>query len=138
MNMRDLSRTEVTYLETIYRMNENHVDASVSALAKKFGVRLPSAIGILDKLEAKGLVIRKPWRIPELSKRGATITESVMHQHRIVELYLNKKLGVDSKLSCVEASKIDYLLDGEVVEKMCIALNRPSRCLHGYPIQHGD
>lgn len=138
MNMSDLSRTEVAYLETIYRMNETHQDASVSALAKKFSVRLPSAIEILGKLEANGLVIRKPWRIPELTKRGATITESVMHQHRILELYLSKKLGVDSKLSCAEASKVNYLLDSEVIERICIALNRPSRCPHGYPIQHGD
>ncbi len=136
--MFDLSRSEVAYLETIYRLNETHETTSVSALAKRFGVKLPSAIEILDRLEKKGLVVKKPWRIPELSKRGIELAESVIHQHRILELYLNKKLGLNSELSCTQASKIDYLLDSDVVERMCKALNRPSRCLHGNPIRHED
>ena len=138
MSLLDLSRSEVAYLEMIYRLNETHETTSVSALAKKFGVRLPSAIEILSRLEKKGLVTKKPWRTPELSKRGAALAESVMHQHRILELYLNKKLGLGSELSCAQASKIDYLLDEAVVERMCKVLNRPSRCLHGNPIRHGD
>jgi len=136
VNLSRLSRSEVAYLEAMYRLNESHDSASVSTLAKRFEVRLPTAIEILDKLEQKRLVVRKPWKIPELSKRGILIAESVMHQHRIVELYFNTKLGLDSNLSCVEAAKIDYLLDPTVVEKMCKVLNRPSQCHHGNPIQH--
>lgn len=136
--MSNLSRSEVAYLKTIYRMNETNEKTSVSALAKRFDVRLPSAIEILSKLEKKGLVVRRPWKVPVLSKRGATLTESVMHQHRILELYLNRKLGVSSELSCTQASKIDYLFDSDVIEKMCQSLDRPNRCLHGYPIRHGN
>jgi DtxR family Mn-dependent transcriptional regulator len=134
----DLSRSEIAYLEMIYRMSETHDAASVSALATRFGVKLPSAIEILEKLEKKGLVVRKPWRIPELSKRGTALAESIMHQHRILELYLNRMLGLNSKLSCTQASKIAYLLDSKVIQRMCKALNRPARCLHGHPIQHRD
>jgi DtxR family Mn-dependent transcriptional regulator len=138
MSLPDLSRSEVAYLETIYRLNETHETTSVSALARKFGVKMPSAVEILGKLERKGLVVRKPWGVPELSKRGAALAESVMHQHRILELYLNKKLGLSSELSCAQAGKIDYLLDSNVIDRMCKALNRPSRCVHGNRIQHGD
>ena len=138
MDTPELSRSEVAYLETIYRLNETHEKSSVSALAKRFGVRMPSAIEILDKLEMKGLVIKKPWRAPELSKRGIGLAESIIHQHRVLESYLNKKLGLSSELSCTQASKIDYLLDKSVVERMCKALNRPNRCLHGNAIRHED
>lgn len=138
MNLSGLSRAEVAYLEAMYRLNESSDIASVSALAKKFDVRLPTSIEVLDKLQAKGLVAKKPWKVPELSKKGKVIAETVMHQHRIIELYLNTILGLSSETSCVEATKIDYLLDGNVVEKMCKALNRPSKCNHGNPIQHPD
>jgi len=120
----------------MYRFNESHTPSSVSALARKFNVRLPTAIEILDNLQAKGLVIKKPWKIPELSRKGMAMAETIMHQHRIIELYLNATLGLTSEKACGEAAKIDYLLDGEVIEKMCKALNRPSQCLHGYLIQH--
>jgi DtxR family Mn-dependent transcriptional regulator len=101
-------------------------------------VRLPTAIEILDRLEQKGLVMREPWKVPKLSKRGIALAGFIMHQHRIVELYFSRVLGLNSEKSCVEASKVDYLLDKTVIQKMCKALNRPSHCLHGYPIQHRD
>jgi DtxR family Mn-dependent transcriptional regulator len=108
----------------------------VSTLAKQFGVRLPTAIGVLERLEEKGFVMRKPWKVPKLSRRGVVLAESIMHRHRIVELYFSTTLGLGSEKSCKEASKVDYLLDKTVIQKMCKALNRPSHCLHGYPIQH--
>jgi DtxR family transcriptional regulator, Mn-dependent transcriptional regulator len=138
MNLSDLTRAEVAYLQTMYRLNESDDIASVSVLARKFDVRPPTAIEILRKLQAKGLVVQKPWKVPELSTRGMAIAESIIHQHRIVELYLNTTLGLSSQTSCDEATKIDYLLDMTVIEKMCRALNRPTKCLHGNPIKHQE
>jgi DtxR family Mn-dependent transcriptional regulator len=122
----------------MYRLNESHNPPSVSALAKRFNVRLPTAIEILGNLQAKGLVVKRPWGLPQLSRKGMTMAETIMHQHRLVELYLNTTLGLDSEKACTEAAKNDYLLDGEVIDKMCKVLRRPSQCLHGYLIQHGD
>jgi DtxR family transcriptional regulator, Mn-dependent transcriptional regulator len=138
MSLSTISPSEVAYLKMLHRMNERNETTSVSALAQKFRVKLPSAIEILSKLEKKGLVIRKPWKVPQLSKRGAILSEQVMHQHRVLENYLNAKLGMSLDTSCEEASKVDYLVGSDVIERMCKALNRPSRCLHGFPIQHGD
>jgi len=138
LNAPELTRSEVAYLETMHRLSESHEAASVSALAERFGVRLPTAIEILNKLEEKGLVIRRPWKVPELSRKGKTLAESVMHKHRIVELYFSRSLGLNSEKSCTEASKIAYLLDKAVIEKMCKALNRPTLCNHGNPIRHRD
>ena len=120
----------------MYRFGESHDATSVSALAKRFDVRLPTAIEILNKLEEKRLVIRKPWKVPQLSSRGKVLAEFVIHQHRIVELYFSKNLGLNSETSCAEASKVAYLLDQSVIERMCKALNRPSRCIHGNVIRH--
>lgn len=138
MDIPDLSRSEVAYLEAMYRINESHDATSVSTLAKRFHVKPPTAIEILDKLEEKGLVIRKPWKVPELSRRGKALAENVLHQHRIVEFYFSRNLHLNSETSCAEASKIAYLLDKTVIEKMCKALNRPSHCIHGNPIRHRD
>lgn len=136
MKLSDLSRSEVAYLQAMYRLSESNDSASVSTLAKRFEVRLPTTIEILDKLERKRLVVKKPWKIPALTRRGIAVAESIMHQHRIVELYFNTKLGLDSKHSCTEASKIDYLLDPDLVAKMCKVLNRPNQCHHGNAIRH--
>jgi DtxR family Mn-dependent transcriptional regulator len=138
VSLPDLSRSEVAYLVMMYRLKESEDTTSVSALAERFGVKLPSAIEVLHRLEKKGLVDRKPWGIPEMSKRGLELTQLIMHNHRVLELYLNKKLGVSSRKSCTQASRVDYLLDNNVIEKMCKVLDRPSRCLHGHTIPHAD
>jgi DtxR family Mn-dependent transcriptional regulator len=138
VNTPELTRAEVAYLEMMHRLGESHDPTSVSALAKQFKVRLPTAIEILNKLEQKGLVIRRPWKVPELSSKGRRLAESVIHQHRIVELYLSRNLGLNPEKSCTEASKIAHLLDKTVIAKMCKALDRPTRCVHGYPISHRD
>ena len=134
----ELSRSEVAYLETMHRLGESNDAPSVSALARRFGVRLPSAIEILNKLEKKGLIIRRPWQVPELSRNGKLLAMSAMHQHRIVELYFGRNLGLSTEKSCIEASKIAYLLDKAVIDKMCKALNRPTKCLHGRSIEHPE
>jgi Mn-dependent DtxR family transcriptional regulator len=103
MNTVDLTRSEVAYLETMHRLSESNDATSVSALAKRFGVKMPTAIEILHKLEKRGLVIRKPWKVPELSVKGKKLAESAMHQHRIVELYFNRNLGLSPDKSCSEA-----------------------------------
>jgi len=136
LSVPELTRSEVAYLQTMHRLNESRRATSVSTLAKQFGVKLPTAIGILEKLEEKGFVTRKPWKVPKLSTRGVTLAESIMHRHRIVELYFSRILGLSHEKSCKEASKVDYLLDKTVIQKMCKALNRPSHCNHGNPIQH--
>jgi DtxR family Mn-dependent transcriptional regulator len=138
MNTAELTRSEVAYLETMHRLGESHDSASVSTLAKRFGVKMPTAIEILDKLEEKGLVIRRPWKVPELSAKGRKLAESAIHQHRIIELYLSRNLGLNPDKSCIEASKIAHLLDKTVIERMCKALNRPAKCDHGNPIRHQD
>lgn len=138
MNTTELTRSELAYLETMHRLSESHDAASVSALARRFGVKMPTAIEILDKLEERGLVIRRPWKVPELSAKGKQLAESAIHQHRIVELYFSRNLGLSPEKSCSEASKIAYLLDRTVIDRMCKALNRPTQCIHGYPIRHRD
>jgi len=138
LKLPELSRSEVAYLQAMYRLSESNDSASVSTLAKRFEVRLPTTIEILDKLEQKQLVAKKPWRAPVLTRKGVVVAESIMHQHRIVESYFNTKLGFDSKRSCAEASKIDYLLDPDLVAEMCKALNRPNQCQHGNAIRHSE
>ena len=136
MKLSDLSRSEVAYLQAMYRLSESNDSASVSTLARRFNVRLPTTIEILGKLERKHLVMKKPWKIPVLTKRGIAVAESIMHQHRIIELYFNTELRLDSKRSCTEASKIDHLLDPDLVAKMCKVLSRPNQCQHGNAIRH--
>jgi len=132
----ELTRPEAAYLGEFYRLLETSVEPTVSTLAQRFGVSLPTVIDVFERLERKGLVLREPWKTPKLTRQGMALAASIIHRHRVIELYFSEKLGLGYEFSCSEASKIDYLLSDEVVSRMCSALHRPRRCFHGNPVKH--
>jgi DtxR family Mn-dependent transcriptional regulator len=133
-----LSGVEVAYLKEAYKLTESGEAPSVSLLAKKFGVSMPSVIEVFDKLEEKGLLLRKPWKVPKLTGMGLITARRIIHNHRVIEVYFAEKLGLGTNYSCNEATKIDYLMENQLVMKMCDALNYPAKCIHGHSIEHSD
>jgi DtxR family Mn-dependent transcriptional regulator len=136
MQLHDLTRTEVAYLEQIFRLTEKGKQPSVSALASEFEVRVPTAVEVLDKLKRKGLLVKEPWRVPELSEAGFKVAEETIHRHRVIELYFSRKLSLRANEACKEAGKIDYLVSNSLVTRMCGILDHPRKCLHGNAIKH--
>lgn len=132
----DLGGVEAAYLKEAYRLQELNRAPSVSVLAREFGVSMPSVVGVLRRLEARGFVKRIPWKTPRLTASGLTRAERIIHDHRILEVYFGDVLGLDADDACAEASKIDYLVGSRTIGKMCGALHRPARCLHGFKIEH--
>jgi len=131
-----LTQPEAAYIEEIYRQVEKGLTPSVSRLATKFGVKMPSAVEMLDKLEKKGFIVRRPWKTPKITLSGRALAENIVHNHRIIEIYFTKKLGLDSDFCCEEATKIDNLIGDEVVSRMCVDLSHPDESCHGIPIKH--
>ncbi len=131
-----LTKPEASYLSEVYRIIEEGREPAVTLLASRFGVKLPTVIDVLEKLERKGLLVRERWRAPKLTRTGIRVASSILHRHRIIELYFSRKLGLAQQLACREAAKIDYILDDIVVARMCRELNHPDKCFHMKPINH--
>ncbi|MCD6511527.1 MAG: metal-dependent transcriptional regulator [Thaumarchaeota archaeon] len=133
--MPNLTQTEANYLKRIYvnSFEKNWRVTSVS-LAEELGVKAPSVVDMLKKLERKGLIIRIRWSEVRLTDEGIKVVRKLLYNHRILELYFSKVLGMDADESCREASKIDALIGDEVIIRLCDLLGRPDRCPHGFPI----
>jgi len=131
-----LSQAEAAYLGEMYRLIEGGQPPTVTALAARFRVRPPSVVEVLDRLSGKGVLVRRPWKAPQLTRSGRALATEIIHNHRVIELYFSRALRLQSDLSCNEAAKVDYLLSDEVVGRMCRYLHRPNRCVHGNPVEH--
>ena len=117
-------------------MRESGREPSVSVLAHEFGVTMPSVIDVLRKLECQGFVRRTPWQAPTLTKEGLAEARRIIHSHRVLEVYYGEALGLDEAYACAEASKIDYLIGANAVERMCDTLHHTAHSLHGLTIEH--
>ncbi|MEM3852161.1 MAG: metal-dependent transcriptional regulator [Methanomassiliicoccales archaeon] len=132
----ELSAVEARYLKEALRIAETGGSFSVSALSRRLSVSMPSVIGVLKRLENKGLIHRNPWKPPELTKEGRMAAEQFIHAHRVIEVFYHSFLGLEAGTACREASAIDYVVSEEVVGRLCTTVKRPDKCFHGLPIEH--
>ncbi|MCP8313140.1 MAG: metal-dependent transcriptional regulator [archaeon] len=133
-----LTSTGASYLLALWRLEEDKQKLSTGKLAKIFDVKAPSVIDTLKKLEAYGLIRRAPWKRIGLTKKGDYLALNIIHNHRILEVYFKKVLGLDDGTSCREASKMDYLVGMRLINKICKALNYPETCIHGKALVHKE
>jgi DtxR family Mn-dependent transcriptional regulator len=133
-----LTSTSASYLLALWRLEEDKQELSTGKLAKIFNVKAPSVIDMLEKLESYGLVRRTPWKRIEFTKRGKDLALKIIHNHRALEVYFKKVLNLDDDTSCIEASKMDYIIGTKLIEKICKALNYPETCIHGKNLVHKE
>lgn len=132
-----LSEVEAKYLKRIYEaMVEDKRNITSYELARYFGVKTPSSIDALKRLQKKGLVVREVWGPVNLTDEGIKLAKELLHTHRIVESFFSEILGLPLDVACQEAAKVDYLLDEEVAMRICEKMHRPLRCPHGRAIPH--
>ena len=132
-----LNEVEARYLKRIYEVVvEDGGEVTSYELAKYFKVRTPSSIDVLNRLQRKGLVLRRAWGPVVLTDEGLRLTKGLLHVHRVMECFFYEMLGLPMEMVCEEAAKVDYLISDEVADRICEKVNRPRRCPHGRVIPH--
>ncbi|MCS7129587.1 MAG: metal-dependent transcriptional regulator [Candidatus Caldarchaeum sp.] len=132
----NINEVEKQYLQHIYRSLEDSVEVSTGSLADAFKVRPASAVDVLNRLAARGLIKRTGWGRFSLSQRGMKLASRIIHNHRVLETYFSRNLGLTEAEACREASKIDHLVGDAVVRQFCKILGHPSKCIHGRDMVH--
>ncbi|MEM2153554.1 MAG: metal-dependent transcriptional regulator [Nitrososphaeria archaeon] len=125
-----------TYLRRIYvKTVEENGETTSGELAIMAGVKMPTAVEVVRKLEEMGFVYRKPWGPIKLTEDGIKVAERIVFRHRIIETFLSRFLELDYERACHQASLIEDV-DDSVVYAMCSKLGHPCECIHGKRIPH--
>ncbi|MEM4281859.1 MAG: metal-dependent transcriptional regulator [Candidatus Caldarchaeum sp.] len=131
-----LNPVEASYLREMYRVGENSLEISTGNLAKIFDVRPASVVDVMHRLARKQLVEKQGWGKIALSRKGLSLAARIIHNHRVLETYFNRGLGIGVEASCTEAAKIDYLIGDEVMRRLCEKISFPEQCIHGFEVSH--
>lgn len=102
-------------LEAIYNGNNR-----VKSIAKELGVKAPTVIEMLERMEKKGLVKHKKYGPVELTEAGREIAEQIVRRHNILENFFSEILGLDENISREEACKIEHYLYEESIERLVL------------------
>ena len=127
------NRTE-DYLKNIFKLEQIVSPVKTSSIALKMELSSASVTGMLKKLHKMRLVVYKPYQGVFLTKKGEKVALEIIRHHRLIELFLNQKMGIDWDKVDIEAEKLEHVLSEELEEVLDKSLGFPTLDPHGDPI----
>jgi len=119
------------YLECLYELEEAEGICRTKKMSTMLGVSQASVTEMLDKLAGKGYIAYSPRRGARLTKKGLREGRRMVRKHRLLEVFLHEKLGVDKRKVHREACRMEHSLSDETEGKLIVFLKTPATCPDG-------
>lgn len=130
--------TSDLYLSAVYHLQERRETVTTSSLAEELGVSMASVSEMLRKLGERGLVNYEPYQPVTLSEEGRLRAAKLVRRHRLWEVFLVEKLGMEWETVYREACNLEHATSEAVAEALAEFLGHPVTGTHGYPIPGPD
>lgn len=136
---RDRDKHELTeaieeYTEGIYRLQEEMEVVGTGDIARYMTVAPASVTTMLKKLVEIGLAEHTPYQGVQLTKKGEKLSISLLRKHRLVERMLVDFLELPWEDVHDLACKLEHYLSEDVADRIAKAMNYPTTCPHGNPV----
>ena len=133
-----LSKSERETLKAVYRLTVPRIGAPQAAhtgdLAEALGVSPGTVTATVKRLAERSLADHTPYKGVELTELGRRLAVGAIRRHRVVERFLSDMLGYAWNEADRLAPAFEHDLPEEVLERLFVALHRPTTCPHGFPI----
>ncbi|CAA9253551.1 MAG: hypothetical protein AVDCRST_MAG76-2409 [uncultured Acidimicrobiales bacterium] len=133
-----LSKSERETLKAVYRLTVPRVGdprpAHTGDLADALGVSPGTVTATVKRLAERQLADHTPYKGVELTELGRQLAVGAIRRHRVVERFLSDMLGYAWNEADRLAPSFEHDLPDEVLERLFVALRRPTTCPHGFPI----
>ncbi len=93
-----------------------------------------SVSGMVKRLAEADFVEHVPYRGVMLTDRGSREALRILRRHRVIETYLNVRLGYSWEDVHREAERLEHAASDTLVDRMAAALEHPAHDPHGAPI----
>ncbi|MGL4460602.1 MAG: metal-dependent transcriptional regulator [Planctomycetia bacterium] len=132
--------TVENYVKTIYQLTSDAAErpASTGDLARRLGVSPGSVTSMLRTLADSGLAEYQAYEGVRLSDVGKKLALRVLRRHRLVELFLEKTLGLSWDEVHEEAEHLEHAVSDRLIDRIDAFLRFPDRDPHGDPIPRSD
>ena len=131
-----MQRSREDYLMTIYLIYEKLEDKSLGIrsveIAKELNISKPSVSEMIRNLSKSGLIRAKLYSNIHFTKKGLAEATRIIHNHRIIEVFLKKMLGYKSISKMHnEAHKLEHAFSDESIKRLEKFLKKPKRTPSG-------
>jgi DtxR family Mn-dependent transcriptional regulator len=108
--------------------------AVAAHVSRLLGVSRPTAGEMLGRLEALGLIARTDTRQVVLTNAGRAAADDAVRRHRLLETFAVQFLDYELADAFDRARSLDSAFDDDSLQRLASALDAPTRCPHGWPI----
>jgi DtxR family transcriptional regulator, Mn-dependent transcriptional regulator len=126
------------YLKAIYRLQSQGEKVQNSALAQHLDVSPASTTNMVKRLAELEMVVYAPYQEIALTEAGERVALEVLRHHRLLELYLHKKLNLPWDQVHAEAERLEHVISETLEDAISAALDDPTIDPHGDPIPTKD
>ena len=128
------TRAVQDYLKAIHGLGGAEHVVSPIDIAARLGVRAPSVTGMLKRLAESKWITYESGHGARLTERGLAEARRVIRRHRLVELFLNRVLGLDWSEVDAEAEALEHAISPRLEQAMAAHLGEPLEDPHGHLI----
>jgi DtxR family Mn-dependent transcriptional regulator len=131
-----LSVSAEDYLKVIYELTSHQARASTNEIAERMKVKPASATGMIQRLASADppLIDYQKHRGVSLTAAGERSALEIIRHHRLLELFLQEKLGYTWDEVHNEADRLEHVISENLEERISQVLGDPSYDPHGEPI----
>jgi DtxR family Mn-dependent transcriptional regulator len=122
------------YLKTIHSLGGADGHVFPVDIAARLGVRAPSVTGMLKRLAEAGWISYEPGKGARLTEQGIGESRTVIRRHRLLELFLQRVLGLDWSEVDEEADALEHAISPRLEQAIAAYLGEPLEDPHGHPI----
>ncbi|MCP3686395.1 MAG: metal-dependent transcriptional regulator [bacterium] len=128
------------YLRTIYYLSEKQADKKLGIkavdVATELNISKPSVSAMIKKLISLGFLRANPYSKIFFTEKGRNEAKRVMHNHRVIEVFLADVLKYDQKKVHDEAHRLEHAFSEESIKRLDAFLKNPKKSPHGETIPH--
>ena len=133
-----LSESMQMYLVTIVRLRMNGHPVPLSQLADDLSISPVSANEMCRKLQDHGLLVYRPYKGASLTAEGERRAYYILRRHRLWEVFLVNKLGLDYDQSHDIACQLEHATPELLAGRLDAFLGYPAVNPRGEPIPRAD
>ncbi|MFA6213758.1 MAG: metal-dependent transcriptional regulator [Candidatus Micrarchaeia archaeon] len=122
------------YLRAIYLISSRNGKARGKDLSEYLRVSKNAVSAMLSSLSGEGYASHENYGAVSLTGKGARLARKLTEKHRLIELFLVKKLGRSPKDVHPEACLLEHAFSGKSMLAMKRLLGNPKLDPHGSPI----
>ncbi|MHA7128706.1 metal-dependent transcriptional regulator [Algoriphagus namhaensis] len=128
------TQTEENYLKALFNLSDEQGAATISDLANRLEVSLPTANSMVKTLKKMGLLNYERYKPVTLTAEGLKQAALIIRKHRLTEMFLVKKMGFGWEEVHGIAEQVEHIHAPKFFQRMDEMLGFPTTDPHGSPI----